>query len=279
MLKSRKTISAALFMLLGSLAYPATISAQDVHPVVDLNENCIIGGVSGGKWLEAGAITPMIKGGERYRLYTLTKPLGAVITGGKPESFGEPCEDTMTLKFTPESKDAIAVGGDWNAQPRVPRAVGTRDPVYRQVVAGFLRRKGFVRPKINITQVIRIDLDGDGTEEVIVSANHLAGGLGSAERGMAVRAQPGDYSLVFVRKLVRGKVQDIVITEEYFPKKTSEPLGPPNQHKVAAVLDLNGDGRMEIILHGAYYEGSWSTVFRLDANNKFENVFGCGCGV
>jgi hypothetical protein len=278
MLKFRKAIFVASFVLLGSLTYTANISAQDAHPVVDLNENCLIGGVSGGKWLEADAIKPMIKGGERYRLYTLTKQMGTA-TGGKSESYGEPCEDTITMKFTPESKDAIAVGGDWNAQPRVPRAVGTRDPVYRQVVAGFLRRKGFVRPKINITQVIRIDLDGDGTEEVIVSANHLAGGLGSAERGMAFHAQPGDYSLVFVRKLVRGKVQDLVLTEEYFPKKTSEPWGPPNKHNVAAVLDLNGDGRMEIILHGAYYEGSWSTVFRLDANNKFENVFGCGCGV
>jgi hypothetical protein len=208
----------------------------------------------------------------------LTKQVGTV-TGGKPETYGEPCEDVMTMKFTPESKDAIAVGGDWNAQPRVPRLGSTKDPAYRQVVAGFLRQKGFVRPKINLTQVIRIDLDGDGTEEVIVSANHLAGGLGSADRGMAFRAQPGDYSLVFVRKLVRGKVQNIVLTEEYFPKKSSEPWGPPNKHDVAAILDLNGDGRMEIILHGAYYEGSWSTVFRLDANNKFENVFGCGCGV
>jgi hypothetical protein len=278
MLRFKKTIFAALFMLLGSLIYPPNASAQDVHAVVDLNEHCIIGGTSGGKWLEADAITPLIKGGERYRLYTLTKQVGTV-TGSKPESYGEPCEDVMTMKFTPESKDAIAVGGDWDAQPRVPRLVGTNDPVYRQAVAGFLRRKGFVRPKINLTQVIRIDLDGDGTEEVIVSANQLAGGLGSADRGMAFRAQPGDYSLVFVRKLVQGKVQNIVLTEEYFPKKSSEPWGPPNKNEVAAVLDLNGDGRMEIILHGAYYEGSWSTVFRLDANNKFENVFGCGCGV
>ena len=278
MLKFRSTIFAAHLMLLGVLLYPPTASAQNVHPVVDLSENCIVGGTSGGKWVEADVLSPLIKGNERYRLYTLTKQVGEV-AGQKPESYGEPCEDTKTMKLTPEPQEAIAVGGDWNALPRVPRVVGTNDPVYRQVVAGFLRRKGFVRPKINITQIIRIDLDGDGTEEVIVSANHLAGGLRSPERGMAFHAEPGDYSLVFVRKLIRGRVQDIVLAEEYYPKKTSEPWGPPNQNDVAAVLDLNGDGRMEIILHGAYYEGSWSTVFRLDANNKFENVFGCGCGV
>lgn len=278
MLKFRKALFAALFVLLSSLASSTNISAQNVYPVVDLSENCLIGGISGGKWLEAEALTPMIKGNERYRLYTLTKQVGEV-AGSKPESYGEPCDETMSIKLTPEPQEAIAVSGDWNALPRVPRIVGTKDSVYRQVVAGFLRKKGFVRPKINITQLIRIDLDGDGTEEVVVVANHLAGGLGSADKGMAFHAQPGDYSLVFVRKLVRGKVRDIVLAEEYYPKKTSEPWGPPNKHDVAAVLDLNGDGRMEIILHGAYYEGSWSTVFRLDNNNKFTNVFGCGCGV
>lgn len=278
MLKFREMIFAALLALWCALVYPATASAQNVHPIVDLSENCIIGGISGGKWVEADVLSPMIKGTERYRLYTLTKQVGEV-AGKKPESYGEPCEDTMSMKLTPEHQEAIAVGGDWNALPRVPRIVGTNNSIYRQVVAGFLRRKGFVRPKINITQIMRIDLDGDGTEEVIVSANHLSGGLRSPDRGMAARAEPGDYSLVFVRKLVRGRVQDIVLTEEYFPKRTSKEWGPPNQNDVAAVLDLNGDGRMEIILHGGYYEGSWSTVYRLDANNKFENVFGCGCGV
>lgn len=278
MLKFRKTICARLLVLLTFLTSAASVSAQGVHPVVDLSENCIVGGTSGGKWLEADALTPLIKGSERYRLYTMMKQVGEV-AGQKPESYGEPCDDVMSMKLTPEPQEAIAVGGDWNALPRVPRMVGTRDPVYRQVVAGILRQKGFVKPKINITQVIRIDLDGDGTEEVIVGANHLAGGLRSPERGMAFRAEPGDYSLVFVRKLVRGKVQNIFLVEEYYAKKTGEAWGPPNQNDVAAVLDLNGDGRMEIIIHGGYYEGSWSTVFRLDQNNKFTNVFGCGCGV
>jgi hypothetical protein len=34
---------------------------------------------------------------------------------------------------------------------------------------------------------------------------------------------------------------------------------------------------MEIIIHGGYYEGSWSTVFSLDGNGV-KNLFGCGCG-
>jgi hypothetical protein len=154
--------------------------------------------------------------------------------------------------------------------------LSTNDPAYRQIVAGLLRRRGFVRPKINVTQVLRIDLDGDRVEEVLVSATHLAEGLGGPDRSMAIHGQPGDYSLVLLRKLVRGKVRDTLLVEHFYPRKIQYPL-TPEQYSVAAVLDLNGDGKMEVIIHGGYYEGSWSTVFRLD-RNKVENVFGCGCG-
>ena len=249
--------------------------AQGVHPVVDTEEGCLIGGLSGGRWLEADAVKTMLKGGERYRLYTLTKTVGEVV-GERPESVGEPCSETQHVKFTVPTEPGVAVGGDWNALPRVPRLMSTAGPVYRRLVAAVLRRHGFVRPKINITQLMRVDLDGDGREEVLLSATHLAGGLGGQDSGMAVRAVPGDYSFVLLRKIVGGRVRDIPLVEEYFPRKTSEPW-TPNRHKVAAVLDLNGDGKMEVILHGAYYEGSWSTVFRLDGD-KVENVFGCGCG-
>ncbi|MDT4897645.1 MAG: hypothetical protein QOH25_2722 [Acidobacteriota bacterium] len=274
--KFKKIIFAVLLGLLSSVYSPLMVSAQDVHGIVDVNENCLMGGISAGKWLEADALAPLLKGGERYRLYTLTKALGET-TGANPNSAGEPCNETKEVAFSPKVEDGIAVGGQWNALPRVPRALSTKDPAYRQVVANILRRHGFVRPKINITQILRIDLDGDGIEEVLVSATHLAGGLSVNGGPMAVQAKPGDYTLVFLRKLVKGKAQDIILVEAYYPRATEEPWSPPEQNSVAAVLDLNGDGKMEIIVHGMYYEGSSSSVFRLDGN-KVENVFGCGCG-
>jgi hypothetical protein len=272
----RRIVFAAVLGLLSSVSSPMSISAQDVHGIVDVNENCLMGGISAGKWLEADALAPLLKGGERYRLYTLTKALGETV-GANPNSGDEPCNGSKEVAFSPKPEDGIAVGGQWNALPRVPRALSTKDPAYRQVVASILRRHGFVRPKINITQILRIDLDGDGIEEALVSATHLAEGLSVAGGPMAVHAKPGDYTLVFLRKIVKGRPRDIILVEAYYPRANSEPWTPPEQHSVAAVLDLNGDGKMEIIVHGMYYEGSWSSVFRLDGN-KVENVFGCGCG-
>lgn len=272
----KRIIFAALLGLLSSVSSSLTISAQSVHGIVDLTENCLMGGIGEGKWLDADGIATLLKGGERYRLYTLTKALGE-ISGNAPTADGEPCNGSRVVTFSPKVEDGIAVGGSWNALPRIPRALSTKDPAYRQVVASILRRNGFVRPKINITQILRIDLEGDGIEEVLVSATHLAEGLSVDGGPMAVHAKPGDYTLVFLRKLVKGRARDIILVEAYYPRATAEPWTPPEQHSVAAVLDLNGDGKMEIIVHGMYYEGSWSSVFRL-VGNKAENVFGCGCG-
>jgi hypothetical protein len=275
MSKLKKNIAASLLVLLAGLSHPFIVAGQDVHPIVDVNENCLMGGVAGGKWLEADALAPMLKGGERYRLYTLTRAMGET-TGAKPSSAGEPCNGTNEIAFSSKPEGGIAVGGSWNALPRVPRSLSTNDPAYRQAVAAVLRRHGFNRPEINITQVLRVDLDGDGIEEALVSASHLAEGISVKGGPMAVHGKPGDYSFVVLRKIVRGKVQDILLAEHFYPRKIEYPE-TPMQYEVAAVLDLNGDGKMEVIVRGAYYEGSGSSVFRL-VGNKAVEAFGCGCG-
>lgn len=270
----KKIVFTSLFIL-SSLFYEASVQAQDAHAIVDTGEGCLLGGISGGRWLEADGLAPLLKGGERYRLYTLTKATGEA-KGSAASADGEPCNGSREITLEPKPEGGIAVGGNWNALPRVPRMLSTNDSTYRQIVTNLLRRRGFVRPKINITQILRIDLDGDGIEEALISATHLAEGLVSAEKSMAIHGQPGDYSFVLLRKIVKGRVQDNLLVEHFYPRRKEYP-GTPYQYDVAAVLDLNGDGRMEIIVHGNYYEGSWSTVFRLD-KTKVENVFGCGCG-
>jgi hypothetical protein len=38
----------------------------------------------------------------------------------------------------------------------------------------------------------------------------------------------------------------------------------PNVYEIAAVLDLNGDGKLEVIVHSFYYEGGQTTIYRCD---------------
>jgi hypothetical protein len=146
--------------------------------------------------------------------------------------------------------------------------MGTDQQVYEEAAAAILRQKGIAQPTVRLTQVIRVDLDGDGKEEVLVSASYYA-------EGLRARANPGDYSLIFLRQLIKGKVVTRIIEGDYFPKGVK--FGAPGEHRVGAVLDLNGDGVMEIVLFGKYYEGDWVSVYRL-AGGKLVKIFSAGCG-
>ena len=272
MSKPKNITFALLIMLLNGWAYSSVVSAQDLHPAVDAERNCLLGGVARGNWLEAEKIAPMIKGGERYRVYKLTGLVGETV-GAKPQT-GDPCTDCREVSFSPEVKEGIAVSGDWNAMPRIPQPLNANDSAYRQVVANLLRQHGLLNPKINILQLLRVDLEGDGVDEVLISATHLAGGLNRPDGPMAIRVKPGDYSFVVLRKVVGGKVRDIVLTGDYYPKSSD---ATATQYGIAGVLDFDGDGKMEVIVNVEYYEGSSSTVFRINGT-RVANVFGCGWG-
>jgi hypothetical protein len=250
--------------------------ADEVHPV--LVDNCLIGGSINGKWMDAQAIAPRLKGGERYRLYTLRARSAGESTGGAPKALADYCSDTLEVELDPKPGEGtvLVVGGEWNAMPRAPQVLGNNEQVYKEATADILRRKRFRKPTINITRVLRVDLDGDGVEEVLVSAAHYEEGLGSATHSMAIHARAGDYSLVFLRKLIRGRVQNIVIDGEFYPSKADEG-GPPSQYIVAAVGDVDGDGTMEVVVRSDYYEGDASTIYSIKGD-KATTLSSCACG-
>lgn len=280
----RKT---ACFVLLVLLAFPLLANSQAQAapafcPVVATPHDAgggkltayLLGGWSKDGWLQDQAAARLLRGQETYRFYSLTGKLGAA-PGSPPAPFGEkgdPCHETLAVSFatSPVSRGGmVAVGGSFNAIPRVPRLLSTEQQVYKDAAAAILREKGIARPQVRLTQVIRVDLEGDGSEEVLVSATHYA-------RGLSASASPGDYSLVFLRRVVKGKVVTHLIEGDFFPKGVE--FGAPGEHRVGAVLDLNGDGVMEIVLFGRYYEGDWVAAYRVDGD-KVVKIFSTGCGV
>ncbi|MEW6208494.1 MAG: VCBS repeat-containing protein [Acidobacteriota bacterium] len=245
----------------------AVASAVDLKSI---KPGCLLGAARDGKWILSNDASLNI-GERRYRFYSLAGEVGAA-TGGKPYNSEVPCEETKEVKFSPEppSSATIAFGGEWNPLPRTVRVQSTEQAVYREVVAAFLKSKGIANPRVNLAQVIRVDLEGDGTEEVILSATTFK------EGNIPPDSKAGDYSIVLLRKVVAGRAETIPVYAEYYVK--AKKFNAPNWCTVSAVLDLNGDGRMEIVFHGQYYEGAWTTVYAVDGT-KIEEALRCGCGV
>ena len=114
---------------------------------------------------------------------------------------------------------------------------------------------------------MRADLDGDGSLEVVVVADQLADQSNSL-------ARPGDWSLVFVRRVVGGAPQTTVVESEVAAEADS---GFLLLYKVGAVADLNADGRMEVVMNNGYYEGAGNAVYEY-ADGSLTEVLSAACG-
>ncbi|MBC7288896.1 MAG: hypothetical protein H5T86_12840, partial [Armatimonadetes bacterium] len=180
----------------------------------------------------------MLRGGESYTLYTLTGCVGSA-TGSTAELGDLWFYD---MEFAPPAPDAertiIGICGSWNALPRVPKVESTASEVYRGVARKLLTSKGFKNPKVTLKQVIRVDLEGDGQSEVLLSAT--SPGLTDIGYGVPDRF-PYGYSFVLLRKIVGRSVKELLLAGEFYPRGGYRGQAPC-RYWVGAVLDANGDG-------------------------------------
>ena len=56
--------------------------------------------------------------------------------------------------------------------PRKPLIADATQSVYVEAVRDFLKARGVADPKVQITRILRVDLDGDSEEEVLISATN-----------------------------------------------------------------------------------------------------------
>jgi hypothetical protein len=250
-----------LAILLGMIMVMASLAQGEqtagVAPLVD--QGWLLGGFSQGKWLSAQDTAKALKGGEPYQLCTLTRFLGKA-QGGKPNpnpfiEVGP--EFRITFEPAPKSQEpVVAVGGPWNAMPRIPRLLTENLQPYAGAAAEILKSKGIAEPKVNLTQVIEVDLDGDGVKEVLVIATRFT------MAHLSDLLNDGDYSMVFLQKQAKGTVRTILITGQFKGVARPEP-GLALTWRVVGLVDANGDGVMEIAANYKYYEGGGMRVYQL----------------
>ena len=254
--------------------------AADLHPIVEAQTGYLFGATADGKWMKAEEAAKGLNDEITYRVYGLNQSLGEA-KGGKPKpSEEEVCSDILTVALSPKrEKGAIALAAPWNALPRKPQTTDPTQQVYVDAVRDFLQTKGIKEPKVKIENITRIDLDGDEEEEALISATNYF----QKEKGVPMRSPAGSYSMVLLRRVVAGKVETQLVEGEFYPKAykagdDNASFNAPNAYKVIAVLDLDGDGKMEVIVESNYYEGGATTIYRCDPK-KVGKLLSVSCGV
>jgi hypothetical protein len=263
-------VIAALLMCAGASL------AADLHPIVEVESGYLFGAISDGKCIKADEAAKLIGDETTYRVYGLTQALGEA-KAGKPKPEEVPCEETLAVSLSPKpEKGVIAIAAPWNALPRKPQLIDPNQQTYVDAVRDFLKTKGIEQPKVKIESILRVDLDGDGEEEVLISATNYF----SKDDRVPMRSPAGSYSMVLLRRVVAGKVETQVVEGEFHPKayvRKEDSFDAPNAYKVIATLDLDGDGKLEVVVGSNYYEGEEITIYHCD-QRKVEALLSVACG-
>jgi len=223
--------------------------------VGDVPTGVLLGGAQQGRWLSPAQVS--LRGGETYQLYSAESHLGTA-QGSAPYSQPPHFLSDQLIDLTPApqaGQEIVAIGGEWNARPRPFQVLSNEIDLYRETVEERLRLKGLVDSEAQVHQIWRVDLDGNGTDEVLIAAAHFA------SRQLPVIAA-GDYSLIILRMVVSNTVVAIPLVENYYTTDATQAAA--NLYTVMAILDLNGDDRMEIVVRGERYEGKMTVVYEVE---------------
>lgn len=230
-----------------------------------------LGWWDGISWIRAedeGALP--VFGGENYQLAVVGTE---EITVGGPQT--HVCEPILNLGVELDAHFllgewpgpyGVAISAPWELQPHLFESFED-DGTYAAFASELLSSRGLVVPNPVIKQLFRTDLEGDGTNEVLVVAEEISGGF---------LPETGDYSIAFMRKVVQGDVQTAILGDSVI----TDPEGAFNvAYTFGAVADLSGDGQMELVLDSAYFEGLGVAVWEyIDDDLGPIVVLETGCG-
>lgn len=230
-----------------------------------------LGWFDGSGWVQVleGDALPVV-GGESYQIAVLD--LSAVTTGSEQKILCEPLNNTGVELAHQEllgewpGPYGVAISAPWSLTPHVVEAFSD-DGTYAALASDLLAERGLDVPDPVIKQLLRVDLEGDGVNEILVVTEDLTNGL---------QPTAGDYSMIFMNKVIEGEVEVAVLGEAIVSDPDFDFIVG---FSVGSVSDLSGDAKMEIVVSSAYFEGLGVEVFEYvndDIGPISQIAAGCG---
>ena len=226
-----------------------------IYPPYDSRSGFLLGGTRQGQWLDPTATAAYLTGDEGYAIYIDNTLLGAAVGSLPGPNPTCPAMQEVSLHSDDPFKSIVGLSTDWNALPRIPEEISTDNDIYRQVIAELLIANGIPQPDVRLNRVLKVDLEGDGVYETIISASRFNDGSGHD-------VEWGDYSVVLLRKVSGNTVLTIPLAADYYSQAATSSY--PDKYLLSAVLDLNGDGKMEIVVSITGWEKTGALAYEID---------------
>jgi hypothetical protein len=273
-----------------SAATTTTVPAGPVDAVIPL----FIGSAGTAGWLFLGAwqqdrwqgasnpdgsaIRPGIDAGSAFVVSNLDTETPVAAGETVEACFDERVGPVLAVDIPPPDPPGFGYAGvalpqeAWPLKPRPVAATATAPDAYRALGVAAFTDQQVDASQGAVEQLVVADLDGDGDGEALVAFEFVQPGIGPGTAG--------DLAALLLIDVGTRRAQTIVRTA----LAQAEPGGAPDapagiieRYRVLDVADLNGDGRMEILVHAWYYEGSGVLAFTYDGEQVTE-VLATGCG-
>lgn len=236
------------------------LSAQAKGPML-IVDDLVIGTLEGSQWVMADKPLKMDKEFMGHKV-------GLLNTSKMVKSEGLLWSDGVFGNFL--KGDRFFDGVIWTgAKPKYPRIIASLKPdswEYRKIVRDVVKLDN--KFKIDIGAVLRVDLDGDGTEEMVIAASHP--GLKDSDM---YEPKEGMFSCVLIYGLSGSETKTHVIASQVIGGE----IDFMEKFELKSVADFDGDGKYEVVTGTEYYEGRGAVVSGFEKGKVVEKLaFGAG---
>jgi len=221
----------------------------------------VVGGIQNERWLAANEVAEYVQPGQTFDIYAPDGFAGeaSLVDYG---FFMQPlmCGTYYAgSDFSLDVPGLVGVARGWEVTSRPSQDLPVDTPVYQQAVGDWLVSQGIPQPDVRVTRVVRVDIEGDGVDEVFISASRFLDESGH-------NTELGDYSILLMRKVTGDRVITVPVVADVYSSPAAE-LTFSFTYLLVNFLDLNADGILEAIVDVSRWEGNGVLVFQVDGMN------------
>jgi hypothetical protein len=119
-------------------------------------------------------------------------------------------------------------------------------------VLDWLQEAGVDDPQLDSLHIFRVDLEGDGADEIFISASHLDDSQHTTRRG--------DYSTVLMRKVAGNEAMTVPLIADIYHSGEAE-ITYPRTYLLSNFIDLDQDGILEVVVGYHQWEKDGAIIF------------------